>query len=120
MTLFIALAIVAALLAAGLVVLPLLRNREQPAPIAATLTALVIPAAAVLLYLTGSNYGWRSTSEPPQAATTSPSRTAPAISRRFMSDIMLQCRRRRREFTVGRGVSRRSSPCDTAERRGVR
>ena len=68
MTLFIALAIVAALIAAGLVVLPLLRNREQPAPIAATLTALVIPAAAVLLYLTGSNYGWQSEPEPPPTA----------------------------------------------------
>lgn len=59
MTSFIALAIVAALIAAGLVVLPLLRDREQPAPIAATLTALVIPAAAVLLYLSGSNYAWQ-------------------------------------------------------------
>ena len=76
MTVFITLAIVAALLAAGLVVLPLLRNREQPAPIAATLTALIIPAAAVLLYLTGSNYGWQSQPEtappagmPPEIAT---------------------------------------------------
>lgn len=64
MTSFIALAIVAALIAAGLVVLPLLRNREQPAPIAATLTALVIPAAAVLLYLSGSNYGWQENPAP--------------------------------------------------------
>ncbi len=64
MTTFIALAIVAALVAAGLVVLPLLRNREQPAPIAATLTAMIIPAAAVLLYLSGSNYGWQSEPEP--------------------------------------------------------
>jgi len=65
---FITLAIVAALVAAGLVVLPLLRNREQPAPIAATLTALIIPAAAVLLYLNGSNHGWQTPSQPPAVA----------------------------------------------------
>jgi cytochrome c-type biogenesis protein CcmH len=59
MSLFIALAILAALLAAGLVALPLLRDSEQPAPVAATLAALVIPAMAALLYLAGSNYDWQ-------------------------------------------------------------
>ena len=67
MSLFIGLAILAALLAAGLVAVPLLRDPEQPAPVAATLAALVIPAMAALLYLAGSNYGW----QPPVQASAS-------------------------------------------------
>ncbi|UCG71516.1 MAG: hypothetical protein JSV45_09610 [Chromatiales bacterium] len=53
---FLVISIIAALLAAALVAIPLLR--QGGAPVTAFVLALGIPAGAVFLYLAGSNYGW--------------------------------------------------------------
>lgn len=53
---FLVIAVIAALLAAALVAIPLLRGGG--APITAFVLALGVPAGAVFLYLAGSNYGW--------------------------------------------------------------
>lgn len=55
---FIALAILVTLCAVALVVVPLFRNAESPAPVAAVIAALAIPAAALLLYATLTSYPW--------------------------------------------------------------
>ncbi len=56
LTVFLVIAIIAALLAAALVAIPLLR--DGAAPITGFVLALCVPACAVFLYLAGSNYGW--------------------------------------------------------------
>jgi cytochrome c-type biogenesis protein CcmH len=64
MTLFIALGIVLTVLAAGLIIVPLLRSRdEHNAPVAAVVTALLIPAAVISLYLTATNHDWLGTAD---------------------------------------------------------
>jgi cytochrome c-type biogenesis protein CcmH len=59
LTVFAAIAVLFTILAVGLVVWPLLRSGGGAHPVAATLTALVIPAAVVLVYLLVSKYDWR-------------------------------------------------------------
>ena len=63
MSSFIVLGILLTALAVGLVVTPLLRRSAgQSAPVAATVTAIVLPALVIMLYVTASNYDW---SNPP-------------------------------------------------------
>jgi cytochrome c-type biogenesis protein CcmH len=63
MSTFIVLGILLTALAVGLVVTPLLRRSAgQSAPVAATVTAIVLPAVVIMLYVTASNYDW---SNPP-------------------------------------------------------
>lgn len=59
MTVFAILAVLFTALAVGLVVWPLLRSGASPHPIAATLTALAIPAAVLITYLVVSTYDWK-------------------------------------------------------------
>lgn len=66
MTVFAAIAVLFTILAVGLVVWPLLRSGGGAHPVAATLTALVIPAVVVLVYLLVSKYDWRA----PEAGST--------------------------------------------------
>lgn len=57
---FVVIGIGLTLAAVGLVVMPLLKGREgQNAPVTATVTALLIPAAVILLYLATSNFDWK-------------------------------------------------------------
>ncbi|MDJ0927961.1 MAG: hypothetical protein QNJ73_09970 [Gammaproteobacteria bacterium] len=65
MTVFLGLSIAMTLITAGLLAVPLLRQRESSAPIVAVAVALLVPAATVFLYLSGSNYDWQS---PPSRA----------------------------------------------------
>jgi cytochrome c-type biogenesis protein CcmH len=58
LTVFAAIAVLFTILAVGLVVWPLLRSASGAHPVAATLTALVIPAVVVLVYLLVSKYDW--------------------------------------------------------------
>lgn len=73
MTIFAVIAVLFTILAVGLVVLPLLRSASDPHPVAATLSALVIPATVVLVYLLVSNYDWREQSAGSSATTSNPS-----------------------------------------------
>ncbi|MEO8443545.1 MAG: tetratricopeptide repeat protein [Gammaproteobacteria bacterium] len=59
MTVFAILGALFTVLAVGLVVWPLLRGGVNPHPLAATLTALAIPAAVLITYLIVSDYDWR-------------------------------------------------------------
>jgi cytochrome c-type biogenesis protein CcmH len=59
LTVFAVIAVLFTILTVGLVVWPLLRTGGAVYPVAATLTALVIPAAVVLVYLLVSNHDWR-------------------------------------------------------------
>ena len=77
MTVFAAIAVLFTILAVGLVVWPLLRSGSGGHPVAATLTALVIPAAVVLVYLLVSKYDWQ---QPEPGATESTSVSAAAGS----------------------------------------
>lgn len=79
MTAFIALGILMTLAAIGAVVVPLLLSRTGQAPIAATLTAVVAPAAAILLYLAASNHDWNAPPEP--AAVAPPASLVESIAR---------------------------------------
>jgi len=74
LTVFAAIAVLFTILAVGLVVWPLLRSGSGGHPVAATLTALVIPAAVVLVYLLVSKYDWRQ----PEAGTTASTSVAAA------------------------------------------
>lgn len=65
MNTFLIVALLLTLGTAGLLALPLLRNREAPAPGAALAVALGLPALVAVLYLSGSNYDWR---QPPVPA----------------------------------------------------
>ncbi len=67
MTLFAAIAVLLTALSVGLVVWPLLRSGTSTHPLAATLTALAIPAAVVLVYLLVSEYDWREPAVGPPA-----------------------------------------------------
>ncbi|MEO7386679.1 MAG: hypothetical protein ABIX37_07070 [Gammaproteobacteria bacterium] len=60
MTVFAAIAVLFTFLAVGVVVWPLLRSGGSTHPVAATLTALAIPGAVLVVYLLVSNYDWRS------------------------------------------------------------
>lgn len=72
MSLFIFFGILMTLLAAGLVVTPLLRNANgESAPVMATITALVVPALVALIYIFVGNFDWSTERE-----STSMNRTA--------------------------------------------
>ncbi len=66
MAVFAAIAVLFTLVTVGLVAWPLLRSGGAGHPIAALLTALVIPATVVLVYLLISQYDWRT----PETGTT--------------------------------------------------
>jgi cytochrome c-type biogenesis protein CcmH len=55
---FVAVAIGMTLAAIALVVTPLLRSGTARAPVAALITALVVPAAAIMLYVSLTSYPW--------------------------------------------------------------
>lgn len=59
MTVFATIAVLFTVLAVVLVVWPLLRAGKNPHAIAATLTALAIPAAVLVVYLLVSNHDWQ-------------------------------------------------------------
>ncbi len=77
MTGFLVIAVVLTLGVSGLLAIPLLRNRSGPAPVAAVLTVLLVPAVTLTLYLTSSNYDWMS---PPAAMSPQRSSTTMAPS----------------------------------------
>lgn len=58
MTLFAVIAVLCTMLAVTLVVWPLLRSKDRPHPVAATLIALAIPPVVLVTYLLVSNYTW--------------------------------------------------------------
>lgn len=58
MSAFATLAVLLVFAAAALVVVPLLRQKERPASVAAALVALAIPAAVLVTYLLVSSYRW--------------------------------------------------------------
>ena len=58
MIVFLFAAVAMTLLAVALVVVPLFREKSAPAPVAAVLAALAIPAAVTLLYAAVSSYPW--------------------------------------------------------------
>lgn len=58
MTIFAILAVFLTIVTVGLVVGPLLRTGSDPHPIAATVTALAIPATVLVAYLVVSNHDW--------------------------------------------------------------
>jgi cytochrome c-type biogenesis protein CcmH len=58
MVAFLALAIVLMIAAVATVVVPLLRTDKETSPIAAVSAAVLIPAAAILLYASVSTYSW--------------------------------------------------------------
>lgn len=60
MTTFLAWSIVATLVAIACIAVPLMRRKEGHAPIAALVTALFLPVAVVLGYVTVSDYPWSS------------------------------------------------------------
>lgn len=59
MTVFASIAVLLTFVAVGLVVWPLLRAGSAAHPVAATLTALAIPAAVLVTYLLVSNHEWQ-------------------------------------------------------------
>ncbi len=69
MTLFIAIAVVLALLAGLAVLWPLLRDPADRAAIAAVVAALLLPGFVVFAYLGASNYDWSRPPAPAPAAT---------------------------------------------------
>ena len=77
MTVFAAIAVLFTIVTVGLVVWPLLRSGGTGQPLAATLTALLIPAVVVLVYLLVSQYDWR---EPEAGSTATASGGAAAGS----------------------------------------
>ncbi|MSR09678.1 MAG: tetratricopeptide repeat protein [Gammaproteobacteria bacterium] len=88
MTLFAAIAVLFTALSVGLVVWPLLRSGTATHPLAATLTALVIPAAAVLIYLLVSEHDWR------EPATGVPAPSAVSAEARSMEEAVASLERR--------------------------
>lgn len=71
---FIAAAILMTAAAVALVATPLLRRREagRNAPIAATVSAVVLPALAVMIYISISNYDWVTPPAPSRQPDTAP------------------------------------------------
>jgi len=63
LTTFAIIAVLLTLVAVGLVVLPLLRAGTGAHPVAATLTAVAIPATVLVVYLLVSNHDWQSAGE---------------------------------------------------------
>ena len=63
MTLFATIAVLLTIATVGLVVWPLLRAGANGHPVAATVTALAIPAAVLVVYLVVSNHDWRPTAD---------------------------------------------------------
>ncbi|MBL8202438.1 MAG: hypothetical protein JNK40_15845 [Chromatiales bacterium] len=61
MTVFATIAVLLTFVAVGLVVWPLLRAAGNAHPVAATLTALAIPASVLVVYLLVSNHDWQET-----------------------------------------------------------
>lgn len=59
MTVFAAIAVLLTFVAVGLVVWPLLRTGASAHPVAATFTALAIPATVLVVYLLVSNHDWQ-------------------------------------------------------------
>lgn len=59
MTVFATIAVLLTFVAVGLVVSPLLRAGSDTHPVAATFTALAIPAAVLVVYLLVSNHDWQ-------------------------------------------------------------
>jgi len=59
LTVFAAIAVLLTSVAVGLVVWPLLRTGSSTHPVAATLTALAIPAGVLVVYLLVSNHDWQ-------------------------------------------------------------
>ena len=69
MTVFATIAVLLTFVAVGLVVWPLLRRGTNAHPVAATLTALAIPAAVLVVYLLVSNHDWQEPATGRSAAT---------------------------------------------------
>lgn len=69
MTVFATIAVLLTFVAVGLVAWPLLRGGDGAHPVAATLTALAIPAAVLVVYLLVSNHDWQSSGAGGSAAT---------------------------------------------------
>lgn len=61
MTVFAIIAVLFTLATVGLVAWPLLRSHGHAHPVAATLTAVVIPATVLVVYLLVSNHDWQAT-----------------------------------------------------------
>ncbi len=68
MTVFAVIAVLLTFVAVALVVWPLLRTGTNAHPVAATLTALTIPAAVLVVYLVVSNHDWQMTAAGSAAA----------------------------------------------------
>jgi len=82
MSSFIVFGILLTAIAVALVVTPLLRRSAgQNAPVAATVTAVALPALVIMLYVTASNYDWN---DPPVQA---PARAAEAAG--SMSEVVM-------------------------------
>jgi cytochrome c-type biogenesis protein CcmH len=79
LTIFAAIAALFTILAVGVVAWPLLRAGDSPHPVAATLTAIAIPAAVLVTYLLVSNYGWRDAPAAGAAASASPAAAAGSL-----------------------------------------
>jgi cytochrome c-type biogenesis protein CcmH len=88
LTLFAAIAVLFTALSIGLVVWPLLRSGTGTHPLAATLTALAIPAAVVLIYLLVSEYDWR------ESAAAAPAQSAVSAEARSMEEAVASLERR--------------------------
>lgn len=88
MTLFAAIAVLFTALSVGLVAWPLLRSGTGTHPLAATMTALAIPAAVVLIYLLVSEYDWR------EPATGAPAQSAVSAEARSMEEAVASLERR--------------------------
>ncbi|MEQ1801574.1 MAG: hypothetical protein ABL989_06600 [Gammaproteobacteria bacterium] len=73
MTVFAAIAVLFTFVAVGLVVWPLLRSGGSTHPVAATLTALAIPASVLVVYLLVSNHDWQA---PGSSQTSAPAAAA--------------------------------------------
>ena len=65
MTAFAIIAAVLTILAVAVVAWPLLRGGTEAQPVAATVTAIGIPAAVFVVYLLVSNHDWRATPSAP-------------------------------------------------------
>jgi cytochrome c-type biogenesis protein CcmH len=92
---FIAAAIVLIAVAVALIATPLIRHREdmKNSPIAATVSAVVIPAVAVVLYVVVSNFAWVAPTQvaPTQVSTTNDARAG------ALSDVVQQLEQRMAE-----------------------
>ena len=81
MTVFVILAVLLTFTAVGLVVWPLLRAIDGAHPVSAILTALVIPAAVLVVYLFASNHDWQpATASGPAAATAATASVEEAVA----------------------------------------